>query len=68
MKSQAKTDWSDLTALDGRSGQAALAILEEMAAAEGEQVFIGLGQLAPMVMQEGTTCPLSVRVSARFMS
>ena len=62
MKSQAKTDWSDLTALDGRSGQAALEILEEMAAAEGEQVFIGLGQLAPMVMQEGTTCPLSVRV------
>ena len=30
MKKQAKADWSDLTALDGRSGQEALRILEEL--------------------------------------
>ena len=62
MKSQAKADWSDMTALDGRSGQSALELLEELVTAEGEQVFRGLDQLAPMVMQEGRTCPLSVRV------
>ncbi len=62
MKKQAKADWSDLTALDGRSGQEALRILEELKEAQGEQVFLYLGALAPMVMQEGRTCPLSVRV------
>ena len=62
MKKQAKMDWSDLTALDGRSGQEALILLEELDAAQGESVYQLLGELAPMVMQQGQTCPLSVRV------